>query len=105
MSIRFLADASLDPDIARGLRRKEPSIDFQEAFGIIPDGTPDPEVLRIAADLKGVLVTSDVRTMRVHLFAFVQTRESPGVIQFTSSRSIGEANRRIAAHVAGLYAG
>jgi len=29
--------------------------------------------------------------MRVHLFAFVQTRESPGVIQIPSSRSIGEA--------------
>lgn len=91
MSIRFLADASLDPDIATGLRRREPSIDFQDAARIIPDGTPDPKVLRIAADLDRVLVTTDVRTMRVHLLAFVRTLESPGVIHIPSARSIGQA--------------
>lgn len=48
MSLRFQADADLNPAIGRDMKRREPSIDFREAAGAIPDGTPDPEVLRIA---------------------------------------------------------
>ena len=91
MKIILQADASLDPDIVRGLRRREPSIDFQNAAGIIPDGTPDPEVLRVAADAGRILVTADVRTMMVHLTRFIEQRESPGVLLIPSTRSIGEA--------------
>lgn len=91
MNIRFLADASLHSKVAAGLRRREPSIDFQEAQDVIADGTPDPEVLAVAADEGRVLVTTDVRTMGGHLRRFVETRESPGVIQIPSTRSIGEA--------------
>ena len=36
---RFQADADTDPDIREGLLRKEPSIDFKPAVGVIPDGT------------------------------------------------------------------
>jgi Domain of unknown function (DUF5615) len=91
LKIILQADASLDPDVVRGLRRREPSIDFQNAAGIIPDGTPDPEVLRVAADAGRILVTADVRTMMVHLARFIEQRESPGVLLITSARSIGEA--------------
>jgi hypothetical protein len=91
LKIIFQADASLDPDIGRGLRRREPSIDFQSAAGFIPDGTPDPEVLRVAADAGRVLVTADVRTMLVHLSGFIEERESPGVVLIPSTRSIAEA--------------
>ena len=91
MKIAFQADASLDPDIGRGLRRREPSIDFRGAVGVIPDGTPDPRVLHIAADSGRVLVTGDLRTMRVHFREFVAERESPGVLLIPSSRSIGAA--------------
>jgi hypothetical protein len=45
LRISFQADADLDPDIARGFRRREPSLDFRNAAGIIPDGTPDAAVL------------------------------------------------------------
>jgi hypothetical protein len=91
LRIIFQADADLDPDIARGLRRREPSLDFRNAAGIIPDGTPDAEVLRVAASAGRVLVTRDVRTMRVHFQQFVAERESPGALLIPSSRSTGAA--------------
>lgn len=91
MSLRFQADACLDADIVRGVRRREPSIDFQEAVAFIPDGTPDPEVLSVAAADGRVLVTSDVRTMLAHFANFTAARDSPGVILVPSSRSIVEA--------------
>ena len=91
MRITFQADADLDPDIGRGLRRREPSLDFRHAADIIPDGTPDAEVLRAAADAGRVLVTRDIRTMRAHFQAFVAERESPGVLLIPSSRTTGAA--------------
>jgi hypothetical protein len=91
LKISFQADADLDPDIGRGLRRREPAIDFRRAAGVIPDGTPDSEVLRIAADSGRVLVTGDLRTMRAHFQSFLVEQDSPGVILIPSSRSIGEA--------------
>ncbi len=86
-----MADASLDPEIARGLRRREPTVNFLDSSGVIADGTPDSKVLRIAADADRVLVTTDVTTMPVHLQAFIESRESPGVILVPSTRSIGQA--------------
>jgi len=50
LKIRLQADSDIDPDIRKGLLRREPSIDFQSATDVIPDGTIDPEVLQIAAD-------------------------------------------------------
>ena len=91
MKIRFQADADVDPDIRRGLLRKEPSIDFRPADSVISDGTLDPEVLRIAADDDRVLVSGDLRTMSVHFQNFIDTNDSPGVILIPSSRSIGAA--------------
>jgi hypothetical protein len=88
LKITFQADANLDPDIGRGLRRREPSIGFQAAADAIPDGAPDSDVLRIAADAGRVLVTRDVRTMWVHFKSFTTKRESPGVLLIPSSRSI-----------------
>jgi hypothetical protein len=89
LKIRFQADADIDPDIRKGLLRREPSIDFQPAAGIIPDCTLDPEVLQIAADDDRVLVSGDVRTMSVHFQNFVAARESAGVLLIPSSRSVG----------------
>jgi hypothetical protein len=89
LRIRFQADADIDPDIRKGLLRREPSVDFRPAAGTIPDGTLGPEVLRIAAEDDRVLVSGDLRTMSVHFRDFVATRESPGVLLIPSSRSIG----------------
>jgi len=91
LRISFQADADLGPDIGRGLRRTEPSLDFRHSADIIPDGTPAAEVLRVAAEAGRVLVTRDVRTMRVHFQEFIAERESPGVLLIPSSRSTGAA--------------
>jgi len=91
LRIRFQADANLDPPIGRGLLRREPAIDFQGAAGVIPDGTSDPIVLQGAADAGRVLVTRDLRTMRVHFQDFVARRDSKGVLLVPSTRSIGAA--------------
>lgn len=64
MNLRFLADADLNPAIGRGLRRREPAISFQAAEGVIPDGMPDPEVLRMAADLNRVWFRETSRQCR-----------------------------------------
>jgi hypothetical protein len=91
LKIRFQADADIDPDIRKGLLRREPSIDFRPAAGTIPDGTLDPEVLRIAAEDDRVLVSGDLRTMSAYFQGFVAMHDSPGVMLIPSSRSIGAA--------------
>jgi hypothetical protein len=50
VKVRFQADANLDPDIGLGLQRRDPSLDYRGALGLIPDGIPDPDVLRLAAE-------------------------------------------------------
>ena len=80
MSLRFQADADLNPAIGRGLRRREPSIDFRAAAGVIPDGTPDLHVLRIAAEAGRVLVSRDVGTMPGHFAEFIQSRRPIGSV-------------------------
>lgn len=71
------------------MRRREPAIDFRAAAGVIPDGTPDPEVLRIAADAGRVLVSRDVSTMPGQFEQFIHTQESPGLLLVYSQRPIG----------------
>lgn len=56
---------------------------------MIADGTPDLEVLRIAADAGRVLVSKDVKTMPKHFSRFVLARESSGLLLVPSHRSIG----------------
>lgn len=58
---------------------------------MIPDATSDPMVLQRAADAGRVLVTGDLRTMRVHFQDFVAQRDSPGVLLIPSTRSIDAA--------------
>ena len=50
----------------------------------------DPEVLLLAANDNRVLVTRDVRTMRRHFVEFIQSHDSPGVIQIPSTLSISQ---------------
>jgi hypothetical protein len=89
LKLTFQADADLDPDIGTGLLRREPAIDCRGKAGVIADGTPDPEVLRIAASAGRVLVTRDARTMLAHFDSFIAENESPGLLVIPSSRSIG----------------
>jgi len=95
LKIAFQADADIDPDIGRGLRRREPSVDFRDAAGVIPDGASDLEVLRITAEAGRVLVTRDVGTMQDHFQDFIALHPSPGVLLIPSSRSIGATIDRL----------
>jgi predicted nuclease of predicted toxin-antitoxin system len=91
LSFHFQADADLNPEIGRGLRRREPAIDFHSAAGVIPDGTPDLEVLQIAAQSGRVLVSRDVNTMPDPFARFIAQHESPGVLLIPARKSIGAA--------------
>jgi predicted nuclease of predicted toxin-antitoxin system len=95
VKIRFQADASLDPDIGRGLARKNPAIDWQPAKGVIADGTPDPEVLQLAARDGRVLLTLDVATMICHFIAFTATQPSPGILLIPTKLRMGAAIDRL----------
>jgi len=88
MRLRFLADANLDARIIRGLKRRQPEIDFQRAEEASLIGRSDAEVLKIAADLNRVLVTHDQRTMPAHFAAFVTSHPSPGVILVSQETSL-----------------
>ena len=95
MTLRFQADADLNPEIGLGLRRREASVDFRAAAGVIADGTPDPEVLRIAAGDGRVLVSRDITTMPRHFVQFVAGQESPGILLVPSRRPIGSVIERL----------
>ena len=53
--ILFQADANFDMNIVRGLKRRQPSIDFQSADDAGLRGKSDVEVLGIAADQGRIL--------------------------------------------------
>jgi hypothetical protein len=91
MSLRFQADADLNPEIERGLRRREPAIDFRGAATVIPEGTPDLEVPQFSAAAGRVLVSRDVATMPDHFNRFIAESDSPGLLLIPSSRGTGEA--------------
>ena len=59
LSFRFQADADLNPAISRGLRGREPSLDFRVAAGVIPNGAANPDVLRVALREDGHMIASD----------------------------------------------
>ena len=90
MRIRFQADANIVPAVGRGLRRREPAVDYRFALGLIPDGMPDPDVLNLAAADGRVLVTNDLRTMQIHFAGFIATRDSPGLLLVPAWISIRE---------------
>ena len=70
MKVSFQADADLNAEIIAGVRRREPSIDFQTADEADLRRLPDPEVLAFAAQENRILVTHDRRTMPKHFADF-----------------------------------
>jgi predicted nuclease of predicted toxin-antitoxin system len=80
MKIRFLADVNLSAAIVEGVLRLEASIDFQTHRIAGLDRKADPEVLRIAAEAKRLLVTHDRNTMPAHFRRFILKQSSPGII-------------------------
>ena len=91
MRPRFQADADLNRRIVVGLRRREPAVDFQDAYAGNVIGKPDPEVLALAAREGRVLVSHDHRTMLRHFAQFIQHQTSPGLIVVSQELDIGAA--------------
>jgi hypothetical protein len=89
MKPRFLADADFNQKIVLGLRRREPTVDFQTAHqgGVL--GRPDLEVLSIAARESRILVSHDRATMPAHFVRFTATQSSPGLIIVSQDADIG----------------
>ena len=95
MRIGFQADADLNPAIGRGLIRQAPEIDWRPAQRFIRDGTPDPDVLRLAAEDGRVLISRDVATMPSHFATFMATYSSPGVILVPPNTTVGGAIEKL----------
>jgi hypothetical protein len=80
MKIQFLADENLRRPIVLGLRRREPSASFVQAYEAGAAGKDDPTLLQIAAEQNRILVSHDVRTIPQHFRNFIAGQTSPGVI-------------------------
>lgn len=91
MKPQFLADANFNHKILVGLRRRDPSIDFQTAEQGGTVGRSDAEVLLIAARKNRILVSHDRRTMPACFAEFIKTQTSPGVIIVSQDLDIGAA--------------
>jgi predicted nuclease of predicted toxin-antitoxin system len=90
--LRLASDADVHGEIIRGLRRRRPEIDLVRAQDVLPEGTPDREVLAWAAAENRILVTNDRNTIVGFAYQRVAARESvPGVIVTTNEQSIGSA--------------
>jgi hypothetical protein len=89
LKLKFLADEDLRRAIVLGVRRREPSVSFIEAFELGSNGKDDLTVLEMAARDGRILVSHDVRTMPVHFRTFIAGRESPGLILVPQRAQLG----------------
>src|SRR5690348_4994827 len=91
MRLRFQADADFNHKIVRGVRRREPSVDFLGAYdgGVV--GLADQDVLRIASESSRILVSHDRKTMPAQFARFLEKGSSPGVIIVSQELDIGTA--------------
>lgn len=91
MKAKFQADADLDARILRGLKRRAPEIDVQSSIDAGLKSMPDPQVLKLCADLGRILISQDRSTMPRHFQHFAQNNVSPGVILLRGGISIRAA--------------
>jgi hypothetical protein len=93
--VKFIADADLRDAIVRGVRKREPSIDFLSATEGGTRGLADPDVLRIAAASGRVLVSHDRKTMIGHFYRFAAMHDSPGLLIVSQDLPTGIAIERL----------
>lgn len=63
MTIRFIADENIDPDLVLGLPRRVEEFDIVRVQDVGLRTADDPTILQWAADEGRVLVTHDIRTV------------------------------------------
>lgn len=95
MKIRFQADADLRQPIVKGVKRREPAIDFRSANEVGLEGLADQAVLKIAADDGRLLVSHDVSSMPENFAIFLETENSPGVVLIPQDLPYNEAIERL----------
>jgi len=89
--LRLASDADVHGDLIRGLRLREPNLDLVRSEDVLPEGTPDPQVLSWAAGENRVLISHDRNTMTGFAFERVAADlHCPGVIIATLTQSIGD---------------
>jgi Domain of unknown function (DUF5615) len=91
MKVRFQADADLNQDIVRAVRRRAPEIDFQTAHDAGLPGLDDEAVLAQAARESRFLISHDRRTMPRHFASFTTTKTSSGLILISQNLPIIQA--------------
>jgi hypothetical protein len=66
---KFLLDENLDPAIAHGVRRRDPSVEILRVgdAGAPSVGTPDPEILKYCEQEQRILVTNNRASMPEHI--------------------------------------
>lgn len=90
---RFLIDENLSPDIAVGIRQRNPSVDIVHIGG---PGAPakhalDPDILAFCEREHRVLVTNNRKSMPGHLAAFAAAgRHHWGIFEVRDSATIGD---------------
>ena len=90
MKIRFQADADFNRHIIAAIKRREPTISFQTAHEAGLAGFEDADVLALAASQGRLLVSHDRRTMP-HFGAFIQQRNSPGLLLVSQHLAVADA--------------
>lgn len=95
MKIRFQADADLRQPIVKGVKRREPSIDFCTANDAGLEGLDDLAVLKIAANAGRLPVSHDVSTMPENFALFLESQASPGVVLIPQDLPYHEAIERL----------
>ncbi len=91
MKIRFQGDYDLRGAIVKGLRRRQPAIDFQTGHDAGLEGRDDPFVLALAAREGRMLVSHDRKSMPNHFADFISNNDSPGVVIAPQDLPIGLA--------------
>jgi Domain of unknown function (DUF5615) len=91
MKVRFQADADLNQNIVRAVRRRAPEIDFQTAHDAGFHGLDDETVLAQAARESRILISHDRRTMPRHFADFTSTKTSTGLILISQNLPIMRA--------------
>ncbi len=92
MKIKYQADNDFNGIIIRTVKKLAPEIDFQIAPKAgLHLGTPDGQVLKIAAQEGRLLVSHDRKTMPTHFANFIASQSSPGVLIVSRKLTIAQA--------------
>jgi hypothetical protein len=89
--LRLAADEDFNNDFVRGVRRRQPAIDFITVQEAGLSGADDPDVLQWAAESNRVLFSHDVSTMTKHAIErVVAGKPMAGLFEASRALPIGK---------------